>query len=166
MAAVSAEHDELLERYETMRSELERLRVRANSPDLSVTVESGPGGGVISVRLSSDALRQSPESLSATITATIRAASGKAAEATRKVVAPMTADPAGAASLAAGRLPGTGSATAEPRRTHPTDPEDEVVADESSLRGQHPSPAYRVNVEAAGGVDDLDDAEEGVFDRG
>jgi DNA-binding protein YbaB len=116
MAAVSTDQEELLERYEAMRSELERLRVRANSPDLSVTVESGPGGGVISVKLSADALRQSPESLSASITATIRAASGKAAEATRQVVAPMTVDADAAAAVGSGRLPVTGappSASAE-----------------------------------------------------
>jgi DNA-binding protein YbaB len=116
MVAVSTDHEELLERYEAMRSELERLRVRANSPDLSVTVESGPGGGIISVKLSADALRQSPESLSASITATIRAASGKAAEATRQVVAPMTVDADAAVVVGSGRLPATGvppSATAE-----------------------------------------------------
>jgi DNA-binding protein YbaB len=116
MAAVSTDQEELLERYEAMRSELERLRVRANSPDLSVTVESGPGGGVISVKLSADALRQSPESLSASITATIRAASGKAAEATRQVVAPMTADADAVVAVGSGRLPVTGtppSASAE-----------------------------------------------------
>ena len=116
MAAVSTDQEELLERYEAMRSELERLRVRANSPDLSVTVESGPGGGVISVKLSADALRQSPESLSASITATIRAASGKAAEATRQVVAPMTVDADAAVAVGSGRLPVTGappSASAE-----------------------------------------------------
>jgi DNA-binding protein YbaB len=107
MVAVSTDHEELLERYEAMRSELERLRVRANSPDLSVTVESGPGGGVISVKLSADALRQSPESLSASITATIRAASGKAAEATRHVVAPMTVGADAAAAVGSGRLPTT-----------------------------------------------------------
>jgi len=116
MAAVSTDQEELLERYEAMRSELERLRVRANSPDLSVTVESGPGGGVISVKLSADALRQSPESLSASITATIRAASGKAAEATRQVVAPMTVDADAAVAVGSGRLPVTSappSASAE-----------------------------------------------------
>jgi DNA-binding protein YbaB len=107
MVAVSTDHEELLERYEAMRSELERLRVRANSPDLSVTVESGPGGGIISVKLSADALRQSPESLSASITATIRAASGKAAEATRQVVAPMTVDADAAVLVGSGRLPTT-----------------------------------------------------------
>ena len=107
MVAVSTDHEELLERYEAMRGELERLRVRANSPDLSVTVESGPGGGIISVKLSADALRQSPESLSASITATIRAASGKAAEATRQVVAPMTVDADAAVIVGSGRLPAT-----------------------------------------------------------
>jgi DNA-binding protein YbaB len=109
MVAVSTDHEELLGQYEAMRSELERLRVRANSPDLSVTVESGPGGGVISVKLSADALRQSPESLSASITATIRAASGKAAEATRHVVAPMAVDADAAVAVGSGRLPTTGS---------------------------------------------------------
>jgi DNA-binding protein YbaB len=107
MAAVTTDHEELLERYETMRSELERLRVRANSPDLSVTVESGPGGGVISVKLSADALRQSPESLSASITATIRAASCKAAEATRQVVAPIAVDADAVVAVGGGRLPAT-----------------------------------------------------------
>ena len=107
MVAVSTDHEELLERYEAMRSELERLRVRANSPDFSVTVESGPGGGIISVTLSADALRQSPESLSASITATIRAASGKAAVATRQVVAPMTVDADAAVVVGSGRLPTT-----------------------------------------------------------
>ena len=127
MAAVTTEHEELLERYEAMRSELERLRVRANSPDLSVTVESGPGGGVISVKLSADALRQSPESLSASITATIRAASGKAAEATRQVVAPMTADADAAVAVGGGRLPATGTQSDAPAEDDDRDAVEDVL---------------------------------------
>ena len=127
MAAVTTEHEELLERYEAMRSELERLRVRANSPDLSVTVESGPGGGIISVKLSADALRQSPESLSASITATIRAASGKAAEATRQVVAPMTVDADAAVAVGGGRLPATGMHSGAPVEDDDRDAVEDVL---------------------------------------
>ena len=140
MVAVSGERDELLERYETMRGELERLRVRANSPDLSVTVESGPGGGVISVSLSADAMRQSPETLSATITATIRAASGRAADATRQVVAPLAPDVDAVMSVAAGRLPaadlagppgrGTGRGTRSSSRS-PATAEQDAEEDET-----------------------------------
>jgi DNA-binding protein YbaB len=128
--AVNADHEELLERYEVMRSELERLRVRASSPDLSVTVESGPGGGVVSVTLSADALRQSPEALSASITATIRAASGKAAQATRRVASSIT-DADAPALVASGRLPG-GSGAGEVAAT--PDPADAEPEDEGALR--------------------------------
>jgi DNA-binding protein YbaB len=131
MAAVNTDHEELLERYEAMRGELERLRVRANSPDLSVTVESGPGGGVISVKLSADALRQSPESLSASITATIRAASGKAAEATRQAVAPMNVDADAAVAVGSGRLPATGT----PRKSSAEDAEDRDAVEDVLGRG-------------------------------
>lgn len=135
MVAVSAEQNELRERYEVMRNELERLRVRANSPDLSVTVESGPGGGVISVTLSSDALRQSPETLSATITATIRAASGKAAEATRQVVAPLVSDPEAVVSVATGRLPPSEPAAPSVAPRQRADDAEEYDADEVVRRG-------------------------------
>lgn len=127
MAAVTTDHEELLERYEAMRSELERLRVRAYSPDLSVTVESGPGGGVISVKLSADALRQSPESLSASITATIRAASGKAAEATRQVVAPMTVEADAVVAVGGGRLPPTGTSSNPPVEDDEADAVEDVL---------------------------------------
>jgi hypothetical protein len=159
MATVTPDPDELLERYETMRGELERLRVKARSTDLSVTVESGPGGGVVSVTLSAEALKQSPQALSASITATIRAAAGKAAEATRQVVAPFVADPELASMSASGRLP----PLARPVPGRPADASVRTAADGSQPdRGDQPHGGDRADPDAEWEDDDFDR----VFGRG
>ena len=66
--------DDRFEQLAGMRSELESLEVSASSPDRSVTVVAGPGGSVLDVRLTEDALR-----LGATIMSTLQDAIAEAA---------------------------------------------------------------------------------------
>ncbi|GAA4540209.1 YbaB/EbfC family nucleoid-associated protein [Amycolatopsis samaneae] len=62
-----------------MRAELSTLEATATSPDRGVTVVAGPGGAVLDVRFTEDALRQSPQALSAALMSTLRQAVGEAA---------------------------------------------------------------------------------------
>ncbi|WP_116101239.1 YbaB/EbfC family nucleoid-associated protein [Amycolatopsis thermalba] len=55
-----------------MKEQIGELSVTVSSPDRTVTVVAGPGGGVQSVRVSEDALGGSAIQLSSTITSTIR----------------------------------------------------------------------------------------------
>ncbi|QWF79682.1 YbaB/EbfC family nucleoid-associated protein [Amycolatopsis sp. CA-230715] len=64
---------------EQMQTELTALESRAASPDGSVTVVAGPGGAVKDIRLTAEALRQEPGTLSATIMTTLRQAVADAA---------------------------------------------------------------------------------------
>src|SRR5436305_13388959 len=50
-----------------MREELGGLQVVATSPDRAVTVVAGPGGAVLDVTFTEEALRRSPAALSATL---------------------------------------------------------------------------------------------------
>ncbi|NIH82699.1 YbaB/EbfC family nucleoid-associated protein [Amycolatopsis viridis] len=62
-----------------MKDQLSALSVTVSSPDRSVTVVAGAGGGVQSVRVSQDALDGSAIQLSSTITSTIHEAVAAAA---------------------------------------------------------------------------------------
>lgn len=71
--------DDRFEQLAGMRSELASLEVSASSPDRSVTVVAGPGGSVLDVRLTDDALRLGAQRLGATIMSTLRDALADAA---------------------------------------------------------------------------------------
>lgn len=75
-----AENDELLGKITTARAELDALAATATSPDATVTVVAGPGGIVRSVRFTEAALHTDAATLSATVTATIRDAVGRAGQ--------------------------------------------------------------------------------------
>lgn len=62
-----------------MQDELAELRATATSPDKAVTVVAGPGGAVLDVTFTEDALRQSPAALSAAVMATLGQAVAAAA---------------------------------------------------------------------------------------
>lgn len=57
-----------------MQEEVSALEASASSPGRSVTVVAGPGGSIKDIKLSTEALRQQPGSLSAEIMATLRQA--------------------------------------------------------------------------------------------
>ncbi|GAB3707694.1 hypothetical protein GCM10027598_11220 [Amycolatopsis oliviviridis] len=67
-----------------MQDELSRLEATATSPDRAVTVVAGPGGAVMDVKFTEEALRQRPEALSAAVMSTIQQA---VAESARKQAA-------------------------------------------------------------------------------
>ncbi|GAB3580584.1 YbaB/EbfC family nucleoid-associated protein [Amycolatopsis endophytica] len=62
-----------------MKDEIGAMSVTVSSPDRTVTVVAGPGGGVQSVRLSEEAMQGSAIQLSSTITTTIQEAVAAAA---------------------------------------------------------------------------------------
>jgi hypothetical protein len=93
---VSAEFEQLLAEFERfqsrirnvddrfatirdMQAELTALEATAGSPDRSVTVVAGPGGPVTDIRFAADALRLSPQALSAAVMGTLRQAVAEAA---------------------------------------------------------------------------------------
>ena len=71
--------DDRFEHLAGMRSELENLEVTVTSPDHAVTVVTGPGGAVLDVRFTEDALRLGPEQLGAVVMSTLREAVADAA---------------------------------------------------------------------------------------
>ncbi|MDQ3785732.1 MAG: YbaB/EbfC family nucleoid-associated protein [Actinomycetota bacterium] len=71
--------DDRFEQLAGMRSELESLEVSATSPDRSVTVVAGPGGSVLDIRLTEDAMRLGAQRLGATIMSTLQEALADAA---------------------------------------------------------------------------------------
>lgn len=71
--------DDRFEHLAGMQSELESLEVAVSSPDRAVTVVAGPGGSVIDIRITEDALRLGAERLSAELMATVREAVADAA---------------------------------------------------------------------------------------
>ena len=78
--------DDRFEHLAGMQEELEHLQVRATSPDQSVTVVAGPGGSVVDIRLTEDALRLGAEQLSTELMATVREAVADAARRQAAVV--------------------------------------------------------------------------------
>jgi DNA-binding protein YbaB len=78
--------DDRFEHLAGMRGELANLEVRATSADESVTVVAGPGGSVLDIRLTEDALRLGAERLGAELMATLREAVADAARQQAAVV--------------------------------------------------------------------------------
>lgn len=71
--------DDRFEHLAGMQGELESLEVAVSSPDRSVTVVAGPGGSVLDIRITEDALRLGAERLSGELMATLREAVADAA---------------------------------------------------------------------------------------
>ncbi|KFU82991.1 YbaB/EbfC DNA-binding family protein [Amycolatopsis lurida] len=71
--------DDRLANIGGMQDELSRLEATATSPDRSVTVVAGPGGAIMDVRFTEEALRQRPEGLSAALMSTIQQAVAESA---------------------------------------------------------------------------------------
>ena len=86
--------DDRFEQLAGMRGELESLQVSATSPDRAVTVVAGPGGAVLDVRLTDDALRLGTQQLGATIMATLRDAVAGAAREQAAIVQEYVGDDA------------------------------------------------------------------------
>jgi DNA-binding protein YbaB len=71
--------DDRFEHLAGMQSELETLQVTVSSPDQAVTVVAGPGGSVLDIRITDDALRLGAERLSTELMTTLREAVADAA---------------------------------------------------------------------------------------
>ncbi|MFE0027772.1 YbaB/EbfC family nucleoid-associated protein [Amycolatopsis sp. NPDC059021] len=78
--------DDRLAGIEGMRAELGALEATAISPDRGVTVVAGPGGAVLDVRFTEEALRQSPQALSAALMSTLREAVAESARRQASIV--------------------------------------------------------------------------------
>lgn len=66
--------DALVERYAGMKQEISAIRATASSPDRAVTVVAGPGGAVLDVRLTDQAMRGSAQALGGSIMSALRLA--------------------------------------------------------------------------------------------
>jgi DNA-binding protein YbaB len=84
--------EERMARYDEMGRQLQTLQATASSPDRSVTVTAGSGGGVQSVELRPEALRMGNQQLGRVITATIQQAAASAAKQQAAVVQEFTGD--------------------------------------------------------------------------
>lgn len=79
--------NDLVGRYAEMKDEITQIRATANSADRTVTVVAGPGGSVLDVKLSEQALRAgSPQALAGSIMSAIRLAVADAARQQAAVV--------------------------------------------------------------------------------
>ncbi|MFD9959114.1 YbaB/EbfC family nucleoid-associated protein [Amycolatopsis sp. NPDC058986] len=78
--------DDRLAGIEGMRAELSALEATVTSPDRAVTVVAGPGGAVLDVRFTEEALRQSPQALSAALMSTLREAVAESARRQASIV--------------------------------------------------------------------------------
>lgn len=79
-----------------MQTELAGLEATATSPDRAVTVVAGPGGSVLDVRFTEDALRLRPQTLSSAVMSTLQQA---VADAARKQAGIVDAHTGGAMAL-------------------------------------------------------------------
>jgi DNA-binding protein YbaB len=66
--------DALVERYAGMKEEITAIRASSSSPDHSVTVTAGPGGAVIDIKITDDAMRGSAQALGSSIMSALRLA--------------------------------------------------------------------------------------------
>ncbi|MFD5246427.1 YbaB/EbfC family nucleoid-associated protein [Amycolatopsis sp. NPDC058340] len=71
--------DDRLANIGGMQDELSRIEATASSSDRSVTVTAGPGGAIMDVKFTEDALRQRPDALSAALMSTIQQAVAESA---------------------------------------------------------------------------------------
>ncbi|TCP53115.1 YbaB/EbfC DNA-binding family protein [Tamaricihabitans halophyticus] len=81
-----ADNDRLIRQLDTADGELAALSVSVNSPDGAVSVQAGPGGVITDIAVTEAALRTDAAELSRILTATVRAAIGKAAEGQLNIV--------------------------------------------------------------------------------
>jgi DNA-binding protein YbaB len=90
--------DALVERYSGMKEEITAIRASASSSDRSVTILAGPGGAVLDVRLTEQALHTgSGRVLSSSIMSALRLAVADAAKQQAAIVARYVGDrPVGA----------------------------------------------------------------------
>lgn len=91
--------------YHQIRAALEKLRVQASSADRSVTVELAAGGAIVDLRLTSQAMAKTPETLASTILEAIRIGLAQVAERTSAEIAPLTGRRVDVSAIAQGRLP-------------------------------------------------------------
>ncbi|HVV14308.1 YbaB/EbfC family nucleoid-associated protein [Amycolatopsis sp.] len=78
--------DEQLSDVDGMRQEISELEATATSPDGGVTVVAGPGGAIRDIRFAESALRQSAQTLSASVMSTLQRAVADAARKQAKTV--------------------------------------------------------------------------------
>jgi DNA-binding protein YbaB len=98
--------------YHQIREVLEKLRVRASSTDRSVSVELAAGGAIVDLKLTSQAMAKTPETLASTILEAIRSGLAEVAERTSAEVAPLTGRRVDVGAIAQGRLPSLSGGTA------------------------------------------------------
>lgn len=93
-------------KYNEIRDALEGVRVRAVSADRTFSIEMGPGGAVLGIDFTDDALRQTPDSLARALVATINSGMAQIAAITNEVVAPyLSSNDLDLAAITTGRLP-------------------------------------------------------------
>jgi DNA-binding protein YbaB len=66
--------DSMVERYAGMKEEITAIRASSSSSDRSVTVVAGPGGAVIDIKITDDAMRGSAQALGSSIMSALRLA--------------------------------------------------------------------------------------------
>lgn len=79
-------------RYANLEERLTAIQASVTSPDRSVTVVAGPGGGIQGVRFTEAATRLTPTQLSQVVTATIQQAAAAAAREQAAAVQEFTGD--------------------------------------------------------------------------
>ncbi len=100
--------------YHEIRAVLEKLRVSATSADRSVTVELAAGGAIVDLKLTAQAMAQTPQTLASTILEAIRIGLAQVAERTSAEVAPLTGRRVDVGAIAQGRLPSLDEPSTEP----------------------------------------------------
>jgi DNA-binding protein YbaB len=96
---------EQIARYEHIRSILERIRVTGESTDRSVSVVLAAGGTIVDLGITPQAMRKTPETLSATIMEAIGIGLAQVAARTAAEVEPLTGHRVDIAAITSGRLP-------------------------------------------------------------
>jgi DNA-binding protein YbaB len=105
--------------YHQIRAVLEKLRVSASSTDRSVTVELAAGGAIVDLRLTSQAMAKTPETLASTILEAIRIGLAEVARRTTAEVEPLTGRRVDVGAIGQGRLPALADEQAEPAPQEP-----------------------------------------------
>lgn len=72
--------------YQHMKEEIRQLRASASSPDRAVTIVAAPGGSIIDVQLSPEAMRQPHHALARTFLTTVQQAVAQSARLSAEVV--------------------------------------------------------------------------------
>lgn len=112
-------------RYKEIRSALEQVRVTARTDDRAIAVEMGPGGAVLGIELTDQAMQKSPQALAQALVETINSGMRQIADITNEVVAPFVSSAnLDLQAITSGRLPGL----AQERTTNPHAHEIEVAS--------------------------------------